>query len=76
MGLLSLPRVALTLTHMLLLLFTSSNRPPLLSFFCLPHSTDRELLYGGTLSGDFLVVRVKSKAIVATIPACRQGVFR
>jgi len=39
------------------------------------HSDDRESLYCGTTSGDFVLVRVKSQSIVHTIPACRQGVY-
>jgi hypothetical protein len=39
-----------------------------------PFSADRESLYAGTTSGDFVVVRVKTSSIAHAVPCCRQGV--
>jgi len=43
-------------------------------FTALAFSADFETLYAGTTSGDFMVARVKTRSIVSTVPACRQGV--
>jgi cilia- and flagella-associated protein 52 len=43
-------------------------------FTCLTFSDNLETLYAGTSSGDFVVCHVKTKSMVTTIPATRQGI--
>ncbi|CAM9558347.1 unnamed protein product, partial [Phaeothamnion confervicola] len=40
----------------------------------LEFSADREALVAATTSGDFLVVAVRSRTVIKSIPACRLGV--
>mmetsp|Transcript_9656 Transcript_9656/g.18846 ORF Transcript_9656/g.18846 Transcript_9656/m.18846 type:complete len:608 (-) Transcript_9656:5793-7616(-) len=48
--------------------------PTVRTFTCAAFSPDERYLFLGTTSGDFLVVLVKNMHIIATQPACAQGV--
>lgn len=44
------------------------------NFTCIAFSPDYELLYAGTSSGDYIISNVKTKSMMTTVPAARQGI--
>lgn len=44
-------------------------------YTCLAFSTDGEKLFAGTETGDFAVIYIRTKTLLATVPCCAGGIF-